>query len=161
MGRRWCIKVLNGRGRSAHTRHNRWHVHLEHRDRERATAREGRYRRPHAHPDNFGLLELDESFLFYCLALPTILLAMLRLLLLNEVFCDTINERHATRAYPTGLRHATPSDPATAYLYVYGTLMRRSSRLEPFFTSTSTSANSLHRPTKIWLKYVKMSPLAT
>ena len=36
-----------------------------------------------------------------------------------------------------------------------------SNKFAPFFTSISTSANSLHNPSNIWLKYLRMCPLAT
>lgn len=41
------------------------------------------------------------------------------------------------------------------------TLMRRLSKLDAFLTSTSASAESVHSPSKIWLKYGSTSPLAT
>lgn len=61
-------------------------------------------------------------------------------------------------------QHQAPRSIATASLHrqgFYNTLIRRSSKWDPFFTSESLSEKSLHSPSKIWLKNGKISPRAT
>ena len=50
--------------------------------------------------------------------------------------------------WSSGMKRSTSNDSDSVTM----SLMSRSSRFAPFFTSMSTSANSLQSPSKIWLK---------